>query len=62
MPRKVTGESYHWDQDKERVLLEKLDCYVVGHAGKHPPLVTFESWAMEFNSAFRGVPAYGMTL
>ena len=62
MPRKATGASYHWDPDKERVLLEKLECHVAANNGKFPPLDTFELWAQEFNSAFGGVPAYGITL
>ena len=62
MPRKVTGQSYHWDQAKETVFLEKLDYYVACNSGRHPPLSTLESWAREFNAAYEGVPAFGLTL
>ena len=62
MPRKSTGEAYHWDEAKERAFLQKLDLYVAAHAGHHPPLTTLDDWAREFNSAFGGVPAYGLTL
>ncbi|GMN61239.1 hypothetical protein TIFTF001_030322 [Ficus carica] len=62
MPRKATGESYHWDHAKETVFLEKLDYYVACNSSRHPPLETLDSWAKEFNSAYGGVPAYGLTL
>ncbi|GMN19020.1 hypothetical protein TIFTF001_023964 [Ficus carica] len=62
MPRKATGESYQWDHAKETVFLEKLDYYVACNSGRHPPLATLDSWAKEFNSAYGGVSAYGLTL
>ena len=62
MPRRATGESYSWDQAKETVFLEKLDHYVATHSGRHPSTAVLDEWAKEFNSAFGGVPAYGLTL
>ncbi|GMN43371.1 hypothetical protein TIFTF001_012563 [Ficus carica] len=62
IPRRATGESYPWDQAKETVFLEKLDYYVACHSGRHPPISILDGWAREFNAAFGGVLAYGLTL
>ncbi|GMN23470.1 hypothetical protein TIFTF001_047558 [Ficus carica] len=36
MPRKATGESYVWDQEKEKLFLEKLDDHLAATGGKQP--------------------------
>ena len=62
MPRKASGESYVWDQAKEKLFLEKLDDYLASTGGKQPSSSILELWASEFNTRFGRVPAFGSTL
>ncbi|GMN58104.1 hypothetical protein TIFTF001_027207 [Ficus carica] len=60
MPRKASGESYVWIDDKEKLFLEKLDEYLAARGGKQPTSSVLELWATEFNTRFGGVPAFGL--
>ncbi|GMN63614.1 hypothetical protein TIFTF001_032702 [Ficus carica] len=55
MPRKASGESYVWTDDKEELFLEKLDEYLAARGGKQPTSSVLELWATEFNTCFGGL-------
>ncbi|GMN47068.1 hypothetical protein TIFTF001_016247 [Ficus carica] len=55
MPRKASGESYVWTDDKEKLFLEKLDEYLAARGGKQPTSSVLELWATEFNTRFGGL-------
>ena len=62
MPRKSSGETYVWDNTKEKRFLEKLDDFLAYSGGKQPTSQILDLWVTQFNSEFGGVPAYGVTL
>ncbi|GMN44993.1 hypothetical protein TIFTF001_014191 [Ficus carica] len=62
MPRKVSGETYVWNNAKEKLFLEKLDDFLMCNGGRHPTMPILDLWATQFNAEFGGVPAHGGTL
>ncbi|GMN19247.1 hypothetical protein TIFTF001_046926 [Ficus carica] len=62
MPRKSSGETFVWNSEKERRLLEKLDDFYSSNLGRQPSMQLYDIWANEFNIEFGGVPALGTTL
>ncbi|GMN22311.1 hypothetical protein TIFTF001_051200 [Ficus carica] len=59
MSRKASGETYVWDNAKEKLFLEKLDDFLMCNGGKQPTMQILDLWATQFNTEFGGVPAYG---
>ncbi|GMN69843.1 hypothetical protein TIFTF001_038887 [Ficus carica] len=62
MPRKASGETYVWDNAKEKLFLEKLDDFLMCNGGKQPTMQILDLWVTQFNTEFGGVPAYRGTL
>ena len=55
MPRKASGETYVWDNAKEKRFLEKMDEFLSYSGGKHPTIQILDLWATQFNSEYDGV-------
>ncbi|GMN48072.1 hypothetical protein TIFTF001_017246 [Ficus carica] len=62
MPRKASGETYVWNNAKEKLFLEKLDDFLMCNGGRHPTMPILDLWATQFNAEFGGVPVHGGTL
>ena len=45
MPRKASGETYVWDNVKEKLFLKKLDDFLMCNGGKQPTMQLLDLWA-----------------
>ncbi|GMN36112.1 hypothetical protein TIFTF001_005742 [Ficus carica] len=59
MPRKASGETYVWDNAKEKKFLQQLDDYLACSGGRHPPKAILDLWATQFNAEFGGQTGLG---